>query len=291
MPYDLDEIWRKSQVFQSISDKGPTQPVISFHQVDLDGHPTFLTTFFPHGMEYLLSNNNVILTVSFRNKGTLSWANDVLKPPSDSASDNFCNGLVEDITKTNQTELLHRRDIISLRNKSNEGGVQLFYFPQINPYVFDHAANRIPNSRPLAAVKNGLKGIRTRSFEGSNVLYSIPDLCIINASAKVLHVVILQGRKMPSQGIGVALFLSRKKLSEVICSHTFQISPIVSSSALTILEGSDMVSSSTNGRDTMKKPSIPVPIFKPFGRIFLEPKKLLLGKDVFILLPSVLLSG
>lgn len=53
----------------------PSYSVIGIFQVNLDGTKPFFPFFTAYGMDYFLSNNDVICNLSAWNKASLAWAN------------------------------------------------------------------------------------------------------------------------------------------------------------------------------------------------------------------------
>ena len=62
---------RKPELIKATKKKVPINPIISFLQVNFNCHITFLPFHGSHRVNDLLSNNNVICTMSARDKAAL----------------------------------------------------------------------------------------------------------------------------------------------------------------------------------------------------------------------------
>ena len=71
----------------------------------------------------LLGNDDVVACVSTQNKASLEGMNKVTEVRFKLAHQNFCNGFVQSVTKTNGAKLVDSFGFGVFRDKAKKGGV------------------------------------------------------------------------------------------------------------------------------------------------------------------------
>ncbi|MED6112723.1 hypothetical protein PIB30_064184 [Stylosanthes scabra] len=117
-----------------------------------------------HGVDHLLGNNDVVITLSTWHKTALSKGNQFFHNLLDTIGNYFSDHFVRNITKTNGLHLSKIGSQISFRDKSNQSFIILINLLMIIKNQLDKRTKVSPNTIPLTLVENGQETISAEKF-------------------------------------------------------------------------------------------------------------------------------
>ena len=122
--------------------------------------------------------DNVIGGSSPRDKTALVGADEIRKKRKKTVNNNFCNGLIGDITKAFRAELFYGLRVLKLGDKDNLSFINLHGDSLKLEIVLNKMTDRVPYYVPNIVIKNSLEPILTRGFESFNAFDGIPDFSV-----------------------------------------------------------------------------------------------------------------
>lgn len=99
--YEVYESLRKVEVDESISYKGPFQPIESLLEINFQDHVGFLSFHFPKVSDVFLDNNSIICSSSIIKEASLGRSNDNIKKRFDPIHYDFGDDFIGEVTESN----------------------------------------------------------------------------------------------------------------------------------------------------------------------------------------------
>jgi hypothetical protein len=93
----------------------------------------------------------------------------LVKQAFEPISQNLRDNLIDDVAKTDRTEMLHRRSPYLFKNKSNERMIMLLLKVVVSKEIPNTRKNHIFDNAPIFFIEKGNEPIRTWSFGRSHI--------------------------------------------------------------------------------------------------------------------------